>query len=361
MLNFKKIIKKIPSPLSIIISTVVFLVLCLLKKNIGGKGRISESILGSSCVVIFTQEFCPHCHELKKFCENMYISKYNVEFRDIADRGNFNLFLKQIRLHRVPASQVGTPAIFSDRGYMIGFDRNNGDDIKFREFLNSSELDRTIEKTKNKEVAEKLSLKFMLLTVAKEVFSLNNIYVFIFLYIILLLCAFNKSLIIVSCYFGFSTIIDFLLLTGHMNLLPLDGTMTVLRLFIGYLCLLFATDKFIENGHSKAFAADRVEGSIPNSTLFAISLLTMLSSSIKFLKPSGDWQKYELVLNRYSSKFFLYYFCAIFSTFFYSILNISFVFVILVLHKKYKNYYINYLTIVNLLLLLIAGIFIMFV
>jgi hypothetical protein len=361
MANFDGITKKIPGFVSVVISLAVFLVLCFLKSKIGRERRADGPVSNKNCVIIFIQESCHHCHELKKFCESIDMSKYSIGFYDIADRKNFNLFLKHIRLHKAPISQIGTPAIFSDIGYMVGFDRSNGDDAKFQELLDNSKFSKYVEKTKGKAKAEKLSLKFVSLTVLREIFGFNNFYIFMFLYLILVLCNFNKNLIITCCYFGFSIIIDFLLLTKNIDIFLLDRAAGVLLLSIGYFCLLFAASRILEEVNYPKNFRTRTRGPIPAPILFAVSLLTILANFIKFLNPSNNWQKYELVLDENIANFFLYHSYALFSTFFYSIVNISITSAVLIIFVRHKDSYINNLTIVEGLLLLVIGIFIIFI
>ncbi|MDR2077808.1 MAG: hypothetical protein LBP39_02465 [Rickettsiales bacterium] len=360
-INFRKFAEKTPGFLSIVVSLAVFMALYFFKSRINAKKYVFEPDPEDNCIVIFTQESCHHCQELKKFCENIDMSKYNIGFYDIADKKNFNLFLKHIRLHRAPISQIGTPAIFSNIGYMIGFDRNNGDDVKFQEFLDNSEFNRCVEKRKNDTTPKELSLKFVSSIVIKEIFSFNNFYTFIFLYIILMLAGFSKNLIIIFSYFGLLMIADFMFLSKHIDVLLFDGTISILALAIGYFCLLFATNRLLKANYGRNQRVARIKDPIPLPILFIISLLTILSSSVKFLKLSDNWQKYGIVLNRQNSKIFLYYFYIIFSVFFYSTLNISIVLAVYKVFLRYKNNYINYLTIVEDLLLLTVGIFIILI
>jgi hypothetical protein len=98
---------------------------------------------------------------------------------------------------------------------------------------------------------------------------------------------------------------------------------------------------------------------VPNLVIFYVTLLTMLSSSIKFLSPTDSWRKYGLALDRESANSYLYFGHAIIFSALYSLSNALPTLLLLVGIKKYKNYFINHLTIINNILLSAAGILIL--
>jgi hypothetical protein len=348
-----------PNIASLVLSFAVFLAIFFLKGTFNLKNRNSREAEDVDLVYIFTQESCGHCHELRRFYENLEEGKYRVKFYGLEDRRNLGLLLKHGRRHRISLSEIGTPAIFSKNSYMIGFDRSSGDDLKFLKLLEgsgSSDFTATVDSGNG---GEELSLKFLVKLLFKEILSLNNFYTFIFLYVILSHCRFRKTITITIGYFGFLALVDFLFLTKQIDINLLQGALRGLLLVIGFLCLFRVTENLVL--HPKARKSAKIPvGEISSWSFFFASMVTVVSSSLKFLEPTASWQQFEIILGQQITNTFLYHFCTLFSTIAPSAIDILAIFPVIFIVSKYKNYAKENLTIINNMLISLSGIFIIF-
>ncbi|MDR1494592.1 MAG: hypothetical protein LBI29_00970 [Rickettsiales bacterium] len=333
-----------------------------MRRKIDENNGFRKRGLADNYVHIFTQTFCPHCQDFKKFLEEIDVSKYKIKFYDMEDRKNLDLLLKYAKLHGLSLKKLGTPAIFSKNGHLVGFERKNGDNQRFLEFLDTLGSDGPGEDVKSDSESDDdpLSSKLTLLTALGNAFSANNLYVFLFLFLILFWCGFRRCLMLVCSYFCFYGVVDFMFLTGHLSIVLVAWPIRILLLLLGYLHIYLAMSRLFADSYDNLGPEKNIKDPIANPIAFGATLLTMLSSSVKFLNPTESWQKYELVLNKGGPNVYFDYAQILLLSVSYSLLNAMVVFLLWKIVKKYKNYFINHLTIINNILLFITGILILF-
>ncbi|MDR2777328.1 MAG: hypothetical protein LBB24_00975, partial [Rickettsiales bacterium] len=172
-----------------IVSLLVCVITVFLGRRIGGKNHTGEDSFGDNSIHVFTQKFCPHCQDFKKFLEEQDLSGYEVKFHELEDRKNLNLLLRYAHMYRLPLRELTTPIIFSKNGYSVGFERGKEDGRRFLEILGSVTRNLKLGTRTEDEIAlPQFRFKLTVLTAIRNVFSIRNLYTFLFLFLILFWC-----------------------------------------------------------------------------------------------------------------------------------------------------------------------------
>ncbi len=362
--------EKITKYINIITSLIFVALLCIIKNKVilkNGYNLDKNSTDDEVCV--FIQESCIHCHDLKKYCETIDISKYNVKFYDIRDKKNLDLLLKYANKHHLSFMELGTPAIFSKREYMIGFDLEDKDEEKFIEFLDKTREEKKMA-NKQKDMVNipllgnfdktKLSLnKLLFLSLWSYFFSLNNLYSLLFIAVIFLIINIkNKKLVILS-YFLFLAFTKFLFLTSFINIFLFIKFIKILLIVLGYYTIYKAIDG-ITNPNSNGYKYSENEEKLSTKRVLFITLLTFLAASVEFIKPTKVMNIYTNTINQPTVSSAGYILHSAVYTFFVTVLSFLVFCLCYFLFKKFELFK-NNLAIIGNLSLLLMGIFIIFI
>jgi glutaredoxin len=305
-------------------------------------------------VHVFSQKLCPHCQDFRKFLEEVDLSNREIRFYDMEDGRNLDLLLKYAKLHGLSFRKLTTPIIFFRGSSMVGFERDRGDGEKFLELLAATPSNSEERAKSEAREPAPLSLVSTLSVALENFFSSGNLHVFLFLLLVLFCCSFTRGWTLVSSYFCFYAVTDFLFLTKQLSIVLMAWPLRLLLLFLGHLYLYRAIDRLLGTESRENVA----EGPLASPTIFYATLLTMLSSSTKFLAPAESWQNYGLALARGAGGWLDCLYALVLSIS-YSALNALAVFLLWKVIKKYKNYFIDHLTTINNLLSLMLGIFVL--
>ncbi|MDR1425818.1 MAG: hypothetical protein LBI70_02390 [Rickettsiales bacterium] len=346
--------------ISLLISSTVFSLGRKINKNVNSR----EKNFADSSVHVFTQKLCPHCRDFRKFLEenNLY-SDYDIKLYDLEERRNLDLLLRYAKRYNLSVGNLVTPIIFFKGNYFIAFERENGDDKKFLEFLKTTALILEREDGASAREVAPLSPRLFLSALSRSNFGFKNIYTFLFLFLIIFCCNFAKRTLLVCSYFCFYGLTDFLFLTGFLSIELLGKSVRILLLFVGYLQIYKFLKGLSENDEIASVGLNSgkydLSGPVPNTTILYITLLTVLASSIKFLNPASNLGFFISALGGAGARKEFSY--ALLFSVFHSFSNALAVVIFWKIICRYKNCLINYLTIINNILLSITGILILFV
>ena len=356
--------------INIIVSLIFVVLLCLIKNKIVIKN--SYNLNGNSTddeVCVFIQESCIHCHDLKRYCETIDISKYNVKFYDIKDKKNLDLLLKYANKHHLSFMELGTPAIFSKGEYMIGFDLEDKDEEKFIEFLDKNREEKKRDnKQKNKisvpllgnfDKTELSNRKLLLLNIWSYFFSLNNMYVLVFITLIFLIISIKDKKIVILSYFTFLGFTKFLFLISFINISLFIKIIRIVFIILGYY-VIYKVVSNISYPRNSNYDYNKVEEKLSTKKVLFITLLTFLAASIEFIKPTKILDIYTSTLNQSKIRNINYIFNNFTYVFSTTVLSFLIFYIYCFLLKKTKLFK-NSLTIINDLLMLLTGIFIIFI
>lgn len=353
--------------INFIISILIVSILCVVKNKINKKNEIlSEKNNVDEGICIFVQESCIHCHELRDFCSNIDMSKYDVTFYDIGNKKNFDLFLKYAKKHHLSLFDLGTPSIFSDKEYMVGFDRNDHDDEKFMQFLNNNGVKKIKKLGENVlrlpffgtvNIEDMSLLKVFFAVAIDGIFSVNNLYIFAFLLIICLLFETTKTKLFIQIYFLFLAIMRFLLLTKFLNI-------AIFIYFIKYVSVLIGWYVIYDSISKLSLSDDEKDGTmfdkLPTSIVFFASILTFIAASIPFIRINKSLGIYMKLIETKDIGNFMYFIYNLLLSILLPLVDFLICFLLFSLLKNINNFK-NDLTIIKRFLLLALGIFIIFV
>ncbi|MDR2777368.1 MAG: hypothetical protein LBB24_01190, partial [Rickettsiales bacterium] len=162
---------------------------------------------------------------------------------------------------------------------------------------------------------------------------------------------------LIPSYFCFYGIVDFLFLTKHISVELFRKPLRIMLLLAGCAQIYQLVRRLLEQPSMDS--GEDLKGPLSSPLIFYVTLLTVLSSSIKFLNPTGSLREYMRVFDESSLGGHAEFIYALLLSVSHSLLNAFLSFLILCLVKKYKNYFINNLTIINNMLLSITGILIL--
>ena len=354
--------------LSMVIALVFIVLIYTIKTKITKNNSLNENLTDDE-VCIFIQESCIHCHDLKRYCEKIDTSKYNLKFYDIKDRKNLDLLLKYANKHHISFMELGTPAIFTKSECMIGFDLDDKDEEKFIELLDKNiEEKKKINKQKDMvkipllgsfSKTETNTIKTLFLCIWSYFFSIHNIYSLIFITLVFLMFNIKNKRTVVISYFSFLMIIKFFIITNFINVSVFIRLIRISIFILSYYVIYSAINK-ITSVNKNDFENNKFIEKLPTYLVFFITFLTFVSAITEFIQPINILNIYEYKINEQSiSKFnyFLSNFAYVFSTTTLSLLLFCICYFLL---KKVK-FLKNNLTIINEVLKLLIGIIITFI
>ena len=340
--------------LSMVIALIFIVLIYTIKTKITKNNGLNENLTDDE-VCIFIQESCIHCHDLKRYCEKIDTSKYNLKFYDIKDRKNLDLLLKYANKHHISFMELGTPAIFTKSECMIGFDLDDKDEEKFIELLDKSiEEKKKINKQKDMvkipllgsfSKTETNTIKTLFLCIWSYFFSIHNIYSLIFITLVFLMFNIKNKRTVVISYFSFLMIIKFFIITNFINVSVFIRLIRISIFILSYYVIYSAINK-ITSVNKNDFENNKFIEKLPTYLVFFITFLTFVSAITEFIQPINILNIYEYKINEQSiSKFnyFLSNFAYVFSTTTLSLLLFCICYFLL---KKVK-FLKNNLTIIN--------------
>lgn len=191
-----------------------------------------------SYVKIFVQDTCIHCKELELFLTKNDIKRYNIEYINIAS--STNLLIKLANKNNIPITSIGTPIIFTNYGYRIGFindDNNKNDLINFLEqSLNSF---KTEKKEKSNNFVNTIKAVF------SSIFSLYSILLILGITSLVILISDEKKTNIIFCCILFSLpIISFLFLISWLDVYTMFICTRSINLLLSLILVYYVIKNF---------------------------------------------------------------------------------------------------------------------
>lgn len=357
---------KVKKYINFIISILIVILLCVVKNQINKKNEVlSKKNNIDEGIYVFVQEYCIHCHELRDFCNSIDMSKYDVKFYDISNKKNFDFFLKQAKKHHLSLFDLGTPSVFSENEYMIGFNRDENDDEKFVQFLKKNGIKKIKKLNENSlkipffgivETENISILKITFIIAFDEIFSINNLFISAFLLIICLLFETTKTKLFIQIFFLFLAVIRFLLLIKFLNIAIFINLIKYISILIGWYVIY---DFILKFNNSKDEKEITIFENLPTQIVFFASILTFVAASIPFVRVNKSFGIYMRLIETKNIGNFLYF---IYNLLLSSVLPlIDFLLCFLLFFLSNTKSLKNNLTIIKRFLLLALGIFIIFV
>lgn len=362
--------EKVTKCINVIVSVIFVTLLCIIKNRVALKN--SHNLDKNSTddeVCVFIQESCIHCHDLKRYCETIDISKYNIKFYDIKDKKNLDLLLKYANKYHLSFMELGTPAIFFNGEYMIGFNLEDKDEEKFIKFLKKTQEERKTDNNQKNMINVpllghfnkiKLSLnKLLLLSLWGYFFSLNNLYSLIFIGIIFFIINIKNKKLVVFSYFLFLAFAKFLFLIGFINIFLFVKFIKILLIILSYY-IIYRSINGITNIENNSYINIKTEEKLSTKRVIFITLLTFLAASVEFVKPTKILNVYIDIINQSELNSTGYILYNLMYSFFVAILSFSIFYLCYFFYKKFKLFKVDFI-IIDKLFLLLMGILIIFI
>ena len=273
----------------------ILLVLVLSFIFIFSNHRVSkiESKEQDNYVKIFVQDTCIHCRDLESFLTEKDIEKYKIEYLDIAK--NTNLLVKLANKNDIPLNSIGTPIIFTEQGYRIGFiDDENG----------QKELINFLEQSKNNNIVSKKADNNNFVDTIKAVFfSIFNLYSILLIIgitsLVVLLNNESKTNIIFCCIMFSIPIISFLFLIDWINVYLMSLFTRSLNLLLSLILLFYVIKNFYYLKKENKNLFDK-ETTLNRHVSMFIVLLSFLFNTINITRNTS-------ILNVDSTIYFIIY------------------------------------------------------
>jgi glutaredoxin len=370
----------------IVLLGVLFLCVNALEST---ENKINKDKLVDSVVHVFTQDSCPHCHELIRFFnEENLIEKYEIVVHKLEFRENYDLLMKYIYNYSIPMSSVGTPAIFTSKKYLIGFDDSESGKQKLLSLLDDSltdEKENIYKETLNVPFVGEVKLFDLSLPVLTILLGLadgfNPCAMWVLVYLLSITAMLHdkrKMWLLVGSFVLSSGILYYLFMTAWLNAFLLVGYVRILNLLIGLFALYFgivAIHEYIKsNGNVSCKLEDNktrnesmnkikniVTQKLSMFSIVSVVFLAFVVNSIEFVCSAALPATYTYLLTQSNLGLFSYYMYILLYTIMFMLDDIIvFGCAVFTLNKYIGTKYEKYSTVIGGSIMLIIGIFIVF-
>lgn len=235
-------------------------------------------------VKIFVQDGCYHCSELEKFLKTIDISKYNIITYNLTKDINCkNLLLKLVNKYNIPLNSIGTPIIFYNNGYTIGFQNTTNGQTEIIKILESSiqDIQDNLTKTEDNNIFKSFIKIFLL-----QINSFYNITIMLLLIALMILINNkNRAKLLFICFFTSFCIVNFLFLTGWLNAITVARWTRLFNLILGLFILFYSVKQLyfvIMNKNINIFESSREK--LSNFLLLSTICLSFITNITNFAK-----------------------------------------------------------------------------
>ncbi|MBO4956257.1 MAG: hypothetical protein J6C50_00250 [Rickettsiales bacterium] len=252
-------------------------------------------------IKIFIQDNCYHCKELEKFLTDIGDEKYkhNITFYNLTENvRNYNLLVKYINKHNIPLETIGTPIIFYNDTYMIGFNSGENDKQLVESILENSLISEKEDNNVNN--AEKYSIteSFLKISFLSTVSIYNIIIAFLLLLVAVLFNNGKRAKLLILCFFLSSCIVNFLFLIDWINPFLIARWTRSLNLILGLFVLFYSIKYFYLSAYKQnknIFESNKEK--LSNFLILSTICLTFIVNITKFVKNEFLFTNYITSVN----------------------------------------------------------------
>lgn len=243
-------------------------------------------------VKIFVQDGCYHCNELEKFLKTINTNKYNIITYNLTKDIDYqNLLLKLVNKHNIPLNSIGTPIIFYNNGYTIGFQNTTSGQTEIIKILESSiqEIQDDLIKVEDDSIFKSFVKIFLL-----QINSFYNITIMLLLIsLMILINDKNRARLLFICFFTSFCVVNFLFLTSWLNAITVARWTRLFNLILGLFVLFYSVKQLyfvIMNKNINIFESSREK--LSNFLLLSTICLSFIINITNFAKSEALFKNY---------------------------------------------------------------------
>ena len=248
-------------------------------------------------VKIFVQDGCYHCNELEKFLKTIDISKYDVIMYNLTKDINYqNLLIKYINKHNIPLNSVGTPIIFYNNGYTIGFQNTTNGQTEIIDILESSK--EVVQDNSTKSENNNVFKSFVKICLLQAFGFYNSTILLLLISLMILINNKNRTRLLFICFFTSFCVVNFLFLTSWLNAITVARWTRLFNLILGLFVLFYSVKQLyfvIGNKNINIFESSREK--LSNFLLLSTICLSFITNITNFAKSEALFKNYTNYFN----------------------------------------------------------------
>lgn len=248
-------------------------------------------------VKIFVQDGCYHCSELEKFLKTIDVSKYDVITYNLTKDIDYqNLLLKLINKHNIPLNSIGTPIIFYNNGYTMGFQNTESGQTEIVKILESS---TEVIRDNSVRVEDGNIFKSFIEIFLLQIFDLyTGVITLLLISLMVLINDKSRATLLFICFFISFFIANLLFLTEWINAITVARWTRLFNLILGLFVLFYSVKQLYFLMMSKninVFESSRKK--LSNFLLLSTICLSFIVNITNFAKSEVLFKNYTDYFN----------------------------------------------------------------